>query len=189
MSPRALPLFALCVAPAFLALPGCGGGPACVIDTDCPLGSRCALDQTCQPIGTMSDAGSRPDAGARDAAVADSGPADSGPVDASSDAGPACPAPAAGTYSVAEPFVGCVFTSGAQVTITAGDVECGWVAASVADPVADGTFTVATDGTISASVRVAGATDAVTCTGTFTEADGRIAFTCPPDCVITLAPI
>ena len=193
MSPRVLPLsfsLGLCLA-ALVLLPACSGGPACVIDTDCPLGNRCAPDQTCQPVGAGVDAGARPDAGGRDAAVADAGSDGGGEIDAGGDdAGPACATLTAGTFVVQEPFVGsCVFTSAAQVTVAAGAAACEWTATSVADPVVDGSFTVDAAGALTASLRIAGAADPVECTGTFTEADGNVAFTCPPDCVITLVPM
>lgn len=177
---------------AVLALAACSSGPQCVIDTDCPLGQRCASSGTCAVVGEALDGGGRSDAGdasVRDGAMADAA-RDGATDDAAVDAGATCPMITADTYVIVEPLVGsCVFPTGAQVTIAAGATSCDWTAASVADPVVDGTFAIAADGAITASLRVMGAAEPTACTGTYDAVTTRqIAFTCAPDCVITIAP-
>ncbi|MDQ3036597.1 MAG: hypothetical protein M3Y87_29665, partial [Myxococcota bacterium] len=114
---------------------------------------------------------------------------DAGGDDAGDDAGATCPMIAADTYAVVEvAATSCVFSAGAQVIVSAGTTACDWTAASVAESVIDGTFTVAADATIAGSVRVAGAMEPVACTGAFDATTRQLTFTCPTDCVITLAP-
>ncbi|MCC6874784.1 MAG: hypothetical protein IT378_10805 [Sandaracinaceae bacterium] len=160
------------------ALVGCGSSAECAIDSDCSNAFEICVANACVPRGTMGDA-------SVDAARPDAGPPDAGPEDAGSDAGFEC-ASYVGGWTIQSATMCGTAAPGATVTITAGPIDCVFIAMSdMAGLGIDGTFS-STSGTIGGNLNV-GALGELICTGT--DDGTTLTFTCntaTDPCIVAL---
>lgn len=177
--------FALGLVLVLSALPGCGPGAECAVDTDCPFasGAYCSADHVCVPRGTGGDTGTRDggtsDVGPRDAPVGDAPRVDA-PADAPSmdDAG-ACPDVVA-TYMLTSVGIGCSALTESAITLMTPTGAC--VFPVSLDSRAVGTVTPTDDTHLSGTLAIPTADTA--CTLTFSTDYTMLDVSCGP-CALT----